>query len=83
MFLKNSKKRKLDKFLQRFEFIISSQFSILSTNHVVVKEELQRAVDAVEATLEAEEGKGMRTQIEVAQIRVEIENTRRMHQRTM
>ena len=52
---------------------ISHYFSILSINHVVVKEELQRAVDEVEATLEAEEGKGMRTRIEDAQIRAEIE----------
>ena len=45
----------------------------INFNFGVVKEELQRAVDEAEAALEAEEGKVMRTQIEVAQIRAEIE----------
>ena len=65
-------KWKLNEFLQIFDFIITS-FSILFINFGVVKEELQRAVDEAEAALEAEEGKVMRTQIEVAQIRAEIE----------
>ncbi|CAJ0928963.1 unnamed protein product, partial [Mesorhabditis belari] len=58
------------------------------------KEELQHAVDEAEAALEAEESKVLRAQVEVSQIRAEIEkrltekdeefeNTRKNHQRAM
>jgi myosin heavy chain 6/7 len=58
------------------------------------KEELQHALDEAEAALEAEESKVLRAQVEVQQIRAEIEkrvqekeeefeNTRKNHQRTM
>ncbi|CAJ0579471.1 unnamed protein product, partial [Mesorhabditis spiculigera] len=58
------------------------------------KEEMQHAVDEAEAALEAEESKVLRAQVEVSQIRAEIErrlhekddefeNTRRNHQRAM
>jgi myosin heavy chain 6/7 len=58
------------------------------------KEELQRALDEAEAALEAEESKVLRAQVEVSQIRAEIEkriqekeeefeNTRRNHQRAL
>ncbi|CAD6186727.1 unnamed protein product [Caenorhabditis auriculariae] len=58
------------------------------------KEELQKALDEAEAALEAEESKVLRAQIEVSQIRSEIEkriqekeeefeNTRKNHQRAL
>uniref|UniRef100_A0AC34QQA2 Myosin heavy chain n=1 Tax=Panagrolaimus sp. JU765 TaxID=591449 RepID=A0AC34QQA2_9BILA len=58
------------------------------------KEELQHALDEAEAALEAEESKVLRAQVEVQQIRAEIEkrvqekeeefeNTRKNHQRAM
>ncbi|KAI3415402.1 Myosin N-terminal SH3-like domain [Globodera pallida] len=58
------------------------------------KDELQHALDEAEAALEAEEGKVMRAQVELSQIRAEIEkrlqekeeefeNTRKLHQRTI
>ncbi|VDN05641.1 unnamed protein product [Thelazia callipaeda] len=60
----------------------------------IEKEELQRALDEAEGALEAEESKVMRAQVEVSQIRSEIEkriqekeedfdNTRRNHQRAL
>ncbi|KAK6019874.1 myosin head [Ostertagia ostertagi] len=58
------------------------------------KEELQRGLDEAEAALEAEESKSLRCQIEVSQIRAEIEkriaekeeefeNSRKVHQQTI
>ncbi|ETN77931.1 hypothetical protein NECAME_10688 [Necator americanus] len=58
------------------------------------KDELQRGLDEAEASLEAEESKSLRCQIEVAQIRAEIEkriaekeeefeNSRKVHQQTI
>ncbi|WKX94490.1 hypothetical protein Q1695_011624 [Nippostrongylus brasiliensis] len=60
----------------------------------IEKEELQHALDEAEAALEAEESKVLRAQVEVSQIRSEIEkriqekeeefeNTRKNHQRAM
>uniref|UniRef100_A0A7I4YBE2 Myosin head n=1 Tax=Haemonchus contortus TaxID=6289 RepID=A0A7I4YBE2_HAECO len=58
------------------------------------KEELQRGLDEAEAALEAEESKSLRCQVEVTQIRAEIEkriaekeeefeNSRKVHQQTI
>jgi hypothetical protein len=58
------------------------------------KDELQRGLDEAEAALEAEESKALRCQIEVSQIRAEIEkriqekeeefeNHRKFHQQTI
>uniref|UniRef100_A0A914L0P7 Myosin heavy chain n=1 Tax=Meloidogyne incognita TaxID=6306 RepID=A0A914L0P7_MELIC len=58
------------------------------------KDELQHALDEAEAALEAEEGRVLRTQVELSQIRAEIEkriqekeeefeNTRKAHQRVI